>query len=361
MGELYYNFRLPSALASVQKLYSAASKSQRPRVKQWLRTQKLYTATFPRGRNFVMNPYLPMAKNMTWELDLAVMDNIKEHNQPFRYILVAVDIFDKYCWAEMMEKKTMEETTQAFSKILDRAYPRVPRIIRCDSDGAFLGATFQTFAKARGIKIKPAGGSVKAAIVERLIRTIKAKLYRIFYFRGIFKYTDILQKVVDTYNKTRHSSIGLAPAEVTHKDTFNIWHQNYMQHVAHSIPPPKFKVGDYVRLSVIRASRLLERGYLQAYTNEIFRVVRVQTKHATGLLPRPLYHVKDLKGEPISTGCYAEEMVLVSFKPNAGGEQVEKIVSHREVGKRKDLQFEVKFEGSEKTRFVSEAQLRNLM
>lgn len=43
----------------------------------------------------------------------------------------------------------------------------------------------------------------KASIVERLIRTIKRKLYMQFNLRGSNKWYDILQKVIDIYNNTR--------------------------------------------------------------------------------------------------------------------------------------------------------------
>jgi hypothetical protein len=54
----------------------------------------------------------------------------------------------------------------------------------------------------------------KAAQAERVIRTIKEKLYRIFTFKKNTKYVDILQDVVSAYNNSYHRIIKCAPSSV---------------------------------------------------------------------------------------------------------------------------------------------------
>jgi len=40
-------------------------------------------------------------------------------------------------------------------------------------------------------------------------------MYRYFTFKNTRRYIDILQDLVDSYNTTRHRSIGMSPDEVT--------------------------------------------------------------------------------------------------------------------------------------------------
>ena len=54
----------------------------------------------------------------------------------------------------------------------------------------------------------------KAAIVERVNRTFKNKMYRYFKAENTFRYMDVLQDVVESYNNTYHRSIGMKPSQV---------------------------------------------------------------------------------------------------------------------------------------------------
>lgn len=358
LGDLYYDFSRPSALASVEKLRQAASPDQRRGVKRWLESQGLYTATRKRRRTFPMNPYLPTRRNQTWEIDLMIMDTVLPWNKPFRYCMLALDCLDRYLWAEPMKQKTTKAAAEAFSAILDRAYPRQCAVLRSDSDGAFLGSDFQKLLKKRGIRLQLALNLFKAAQIERALQTVKNRIYRVFYFRGVMTWPDILQRVVDAYNHTRHSSTHLAPADVTERDIFDIYFLNYTRRRPPPPLRPPFKVGDYVKLAIDRRG-LSDRGYLNTFSTEIYRIYRVQTKHATGFLAQPLYHIKDLSGEPIKPGCYAHELTLVNYDPKA--RKVEKVVSYRAVPRKKgQLEFEVKFGNEKKTEWVTEPQLRNL-
>jgi hypothetical protein len=45
----------------------------------------------------------------------------------------------------------------------------------------------------------------KAAMVERFNRTLKTRMWRVFTRRGSYKWLDIEQDLVDSYNHTKHS------------------------------------------------------------------------------------------------------------------------------------------------------------
>ncbi len=56
---------------------------------------------------------------------------------------------------------------------------------------------------------------VKAATVERFVRTIKERVYRYFTHKNTKRYLDVLQKIVESYNQTKHSATKMTPASVT--------------------------------------------------------------------------------------------------------------------------------------------------
>ena len=70
----------------------------------------------------------------------------------------------------------------------------------------------------------------KAAIVERLNRTLKAAMWKYFYYKGTYKWIDILDQLV--YNYINEDQV---------------WTTLY-GHINAESPLPKFKVGDMVRI-----------------------------------------------------------------------------------------------------------------
>ena len=55
---------------------------------------------------------------------------------------------------------------------------------------------------------------IKTAIVERFNHTLKTRMYRYFTHSKSFRYVNVLQDLVYSYNHSHHSNIGMEPAMV---------------------------------------------------------------------------------------------------------------------------------------------------
>ena len=111
----------------------------------------------------------------------------------------------------------------------------------------------------------------KAAVVERMNRTLKSKLYRYFTSVNSLHYIDILQDIVDSYNNTYHRSIGRTPATISLLNVGQVRRKLYGK-IERSKPKHfKFKVGNHVRLSLYK--QLFKKGYKMNWTEEIFQTV----------------------------------------------------------------------------------------
>ena len=64
--------------------------------------------------------------------------------------------------------------------------------------------------------------ALKAAIAERVIRTLKTNFEKYFYKNDTFKWIDVLDNIVDEYNKTFHTKIRMAPVNVDKKKRKNV-------------------------------------------------------------------------------------------------------------------------------------------
>ena len=82
----------------------------------------------------------------------------------------------------------------------------------------------------------------KSVVTERFMRTLKNKIYK--YMTAISKnvYIDKLDDIVNEYNNTHHRTIEMKPADV--EDNTYIDFEKEVNN-----KDPKFKVGDYVRIS----------------------------------------------------------------------------------------------------------------
>ena len=145
---------------------------------------------------------------------------------------------------------------------------------------------------------------IKASLAERVIRTMRNRLARIFRALGNNKYWDVLEKVVRTYNELEHRSHGLSPNEVNDKTSLLVFNKLYSKLLAQKLREPLFKIGDFVRIAVKKS--VFEKGYAPNFTEEIFTIVKVILKK-----PYPVYQIESSSNEPILGIFYERELCRV--------------------------------------------------
>ena len=89
----------------------------------------------------------------------------------------------------------------------------------------------------------------KARIVERFNRTLKTRICLYLMKHQAWRYSEVLQDFVRTYNCTLHRSIGMAPSQVSAKNQEQVWQRLY-GHDGKGVP--KFRAMDGVRISKVK-------------------------------------------------------------------------------------------------------------
>ncbi|GFO29319.1 integrase core domain-containing protein [Plakobranchus ocellatus] len=147
-------------------------------------------------------------------------------------------------------------------------------------------------------------------------------MFRYFTKTRQYRYLDVLQDLVTSYNNSYHHSIKRSPASVNRQNQEEVWQTLYGS-TETKIKIPKLKVGDFVRLA--RARRWFSKGYLPAWTVETFRVKVVRkTVPVTYVITD--YNDNDVKGT-----FYEEELRKIG-KPQ--GYKLEKILRKSRDGKK---------------------------
>ena len=141
---------------------------------------------------------------------------------------------------------------------------------------------------------------IKAAIVERFNRTLKTRMYRYFTQSKSYRYVDVLENLVHSYNHTYHSSIRMSPA------TVNVKNESLVRQKLFRIHPEKpkwsFDIGQRVRIS--KRKQAFEKGYLPGWSEEIFIISKKFTTTPV------IYAIKYVADEEIKGRFYEPELQL---------------------------------------------------
>lgn len=156
----------------------------------------------PSRKNFERRKYSMRGIADTLQADLIDMQSFKEGNRGYRYILIVIDVFSKKAYAQALKDKTAKSTTDAMEVILKQVGQHVRNLQTDDGKEFFNNAMKRLLKEYNNINHYSTHSVKKSSIVERLILTIKRKLYMQFSFHRSTKWYTILKEIIDTYNNT---------------------------------------------------------------------------------------------------------------------------------------------------------------
>lgn len=315
----YYQLKTPEGLGGLTALAKAAGVSEKTAHK-WLKGQRTYTLHRSARKRYPTRKYFVNKIDEQWQADLAEMQRVSQTNQGYRYILTVIDILSRYAWTRKLHSKNGLEVSQAFKSILVKG--RVPIRLQTDQGKEFDNKYMSTLYRIYNIEHFTVKSPFKAAIVERLNRTLKEKIYKYFTAYNTTRWIDILPSVTNQYNNRKHRTIGCSPASVNLDNYMKIWRKLYA-----SRPQPKIRkdvqLGDRVRIS--RAKSIFEKGYLPKWTEEEFIIDKISTKFSP-----IMFSLRDLAGNLIEGKFYRQEIQPIISSKNY---LVEKIIKQKKIGR----------------------------
>ena len=326
LKRLYYDTKSPGSLGGVQSLYRAAKREDPDisleSVRKFLKAQPTYTLHKPSRLRFKRQKTYVAGPGQQFQIDLVDLRDLAKYNDGYSHLLTCIDVFSKIAHVRAIKKKT--ETVDAFESILEKSGK--PSVVQSDKGTEFVNKKFQQMLKDRNIHFFTSEGDTKCAVVERFHRTLKSRMWRFFTDKETYRWIDVVQDLVKSYNNTYHTSIKTTPASVSTTNERKVWKSLYGKRTRPS--PFKFKVNDTVRISISRYA--FKRGYQQNWSEEYFTVVE-----RNDTIPRT-YILKDLHGETLKGRFYEQE--LQSIDPPSKF-KVEKVL------KKKDGKYYVKWKG----------------
>lgn len=263
-------------------------------------------------KNFIRRRTIIKGYRDLWQIDLAEMQQYANENDGYRYILVCINCYSKYVYTRAIRNKTGAEVTSAMKIIIDKA-AYTPVNLQSDQGKEFYNKTFQALVRQHKINHYSTYSTKKAAIVERVIRTLKNILYKQFSARGSYKWLQLLPSVTKIYNNTKHRTIGMKPADVKVHTVITAY--NHIKVVPKRF---KYRLNDVVRISKYKS--IFDKGYTPSWSTELFKIVKVNITNP------PTYLLESMDGQPIK-GCFYEVELQKTSSP--GVYLVEKILRNR--------------------------------
>ncbi|XP_031552318.1 uncharacterized protein LOC116289512 [Actinia tenebrosa] len=284
--------------------------------KKWLEAQTTHQIHRPARRNYPRRPFVVFSMDEQWQMDLSDMTWDKPANDGMGWILFVVDVLSRYCWVRPLKRKTGEETARGIREIFEEVAQdpdkkhTLPRTVYVDNGSEFYNKDVKDLFASCPLPPKLMSGesTTKAAIVERLQRTLKGRLWKYFYENGTRRWVDVIGPLTDSYNHQRHGTLKQSPASVHRGNEGEVWKKLYGEYgpergARQKLKGPyKFNLGDVVRIS--RQTTIFDKGYLPQWSEEWFKI------RARDPGPPAYYRLMDYDGEDILNGTFYEEELL---------------------------------------------------
>lgn len=324
LKELYYNPSHPASFSSIDKLYNFVKSEgrfnyKRKEVRDFLLKQDVYTGHVVKKRaKHFYNVVVPRA-NDTIDMDTAYFD----FGTPYKYFILGIDVFTRKAAARAVRDIKSNTSKKAVNEIIQELGGT--KKLRVDRGVEFKNRVVLNSLKQQNIDAYFSFAPYKSNYVERLIRTLKRKLYVTMQSKGSKEWEKFLPDVLNAYNNSTHSSTGIAPSKVRARDEATIWfntkHNNFKKA---PVPKPyKFQLNDRVKINQIR-----ENFAKEFYENNSPRLYFISHRDAPAGIQR--YRLKDENNRSLP-GSYSERQLQLARVNAETRYRIEKIIKRKRI------------------------------
>ena len=220
------------------------------------------------------NSYVAHEPLQEIQIDIADFTRSVKENDGYRYCVVAVDVFTKFCHAVPIKDKKPDESLRAMKEVLDAI--GIPTQIYHDNEGSWNSTQFIRLLNSH--KIKQIITTSPPPFAERMVQTLKNMIHT--RLEGLEltkeKWTDMLKPVLNNYNKTKHSTTNMTPHDAKEKDNHvEVW-LNIRSKADFNRKYPPLKVGDSVRTYI--KPHTFKKGYSSSWSKEIYEITYIKDK-----------------------------------------------------------------------------------
>ena len=201
----------------------------------------------------------------SFQADLIFYNKYKVQNRGYNILLTAVDINTREGYAIALKSKKGRDIIEGFDQIDDIKF------LTTDNGTEFLNKQVTKYFKDRGIEhnTNDAGEHNKMGKIESFNRTIKGIIGKYFEQFDTVIWFDVIDKIIDNYNNSYHSSIKKAPNEMTELDEKDEINRQRIK-TAIELEKKDIDIGDKVR--ILRNKKTFEKEGVK-WSKKIYSVI----------------------------------------------------------------------------------------
>ena len=144
-------------------------------------------------------------------MDLIDLRHYTTFNDGVQYLLTIIDVFSKYAMVFPLKTKQGKEV----AKILKIIFGVMkPRILLSDNGKEFLNSSISKITNKFQVYHITSYSYTPLGQIERFNKTIKSKIFAYMNINSTQKYIDVLDLILQNYNKTKHSTTKDQPSFV---------------------------------------------------------------------------------------------------------------------------------------------------
>lgn len=321
LSELYGDVTNPAGLGSIAALYKEGKKKiknlTRHDVERFLESSRTYTLHKLTRKHFPRRKILAAKPRVILTCDLGDFSALQKHNNGVKYILFCLDVFSRYLQVATLTSKSRQSSLIALKSILDtEKFKGVSRLFT-DLGTEFYNQDVKNYLKSKRIILySNYSRETKASLAERLIKTMKIKIFKFLTEKNTLRYIDVLQSIVNTYNNSPHRGLGdgQTPAQVHDMRAVNDLRTQFRrmylkQSLAGKPATSKLAVGTVVRLQLSSRTQFkFHKGYKISNTEELFKIRQIDSSSSP-----TVYYLSDLAGEEVKGAFYREELIKAAL------------------------------------------------
>lgn len=271
LNKLYYKDLI---VGGAEKLYKKA-KEAHPKitmkiVKEWLNKQQ---ASQLNSKPIIAKDFKPIYSEQPYafQIDLTFFPRYKKQNEGNYVLFTAININTRFGYVYYGKDKE-QDTIIKFIKDLEKKTEI--NVLQGDLGNEFNNYEFKKFCEDNNITLDLfKSDDHKLGIINRWHRTIKEQLTAYFDSHDTVKWIDIIDKIVNNYNNTKHRGIyGFKPIDV------NDYYENLIRQAkiyeGSNVKYYDFQVGQYVR--VLNEHTIYDDKLKSKYTDKVYEITKVK-------------------------------------------------------------------------------------
>jgi len=209
----------------------------------------------------------------SFSADLTFYNQYKKVNSGYHILLTIINNNSKKAYVYPLKNKNKNSMIDAFTKFLND----VNKIEQLQTDKGKEFQCLKELCNNNNIKLTlfdTGENKNPMSIIERFNRTIRSKIDNYLSAYNTTKYIDVLDKLLENYNNTIHSTIKDAPNNITEKKEKEISNNKMIDYMeAKQEIKDTFEIGDSVRL--LKKRKVFGKGEKESYSKTLYEIIEM--------------------------------------------------------------------------------------